>query len=497
MSDEPNSPWNKSLRKIAEENSSQDTQKPSSASAAPERSEHQKTAYKKPQADTSEPAESASKSSAAEYASGNKSGPWQKSRGAEGSRSGADGSYSRADGSRSRAEGSRSAKPYGEQRTGVHKKPASGKEYGSDKKHDSDKKYSSDKKHSSDRKPCFESKPGADRKARYEGKPGTDRKSSVGKRPDSDKKSESLWNKTQAQGLHPKNPHNGRYDMAALCAAEPVLERFLTTNPRGEQTVDFSEPDAVVCLNRALLKAHYGLNSWQLPKGYLCPPIPGRADYLCYLNDLLAEDLLAADFLVESGARNTPPRLLDIGTGANLIYPIIGHLAYGWQFVAADTDAIAVRNAHQLVSENSPLLDAVEIRMQRHPEQIFKGMIGTGEYFEFTLCNPPFFASEKEAQAQARRKWRNLKGQESSVKRNFGGKSNELWCEGGELAFAKRMITESADYAAQVGWFTCLISKEDNIAPLKRELKRIDVKEVKVIAMAQGQKQSRFIAWRF
>ena len=59
------------------------------------------------------------------------------------------------------------------------------------------------------------------------------------------------------------------------------------------------------------------------------------------------------------------------------------------------------------------------------------------------------------------------------------------------------MITESADYAAQVGWFTCLISKEDNIAPLKRELKRIDVKEVKVIAMAQGQKQSRFIAWRF
>jgi len=303
----------------------------------------------------------------------------------------------------------------------------------------------------------------------------------------SEKQKSSPWKDKKATGLHPDNPHQGRYDMAALCVAEADLNSFLTTNPRGEQTVDFSSPEAVVCLNRALLKHHYGLQSWHLPAGYLCPPIPGRADYLCYLSDLLTE----------TQCRNDSPRLLDIGTGANLIYPIIGSRSYNWHFVATDCDAKAVRNAHQLIGENQPLLHNIEIRMQRHPQQIFKGMIAEGEYFEFTLCNPPFFSSEKEAQSQARRKWRNLKGQESSVKRNFGGQSNELWCEGGELAFVKSMITESQDFAQQVGWFTCLVSKEDNLAPLKRELKRAGAAAVKVVAMSQGQKQSRFIAWRF
>ena len=299
----------------------------------------------------------------------------------------------------------------------------------------------------------------------------------------------SPWQRHKARGLHPENPHHGRYDMAALVSAAPELEVCLTTNPRGETTVDFSNPDAVVALNKALLIHHYGIQSWKLPDGYLCPPIPGRADYLCYLPDLLAQ----------SDGRNPdqPPGVLDIGTGANLIYPLIGQRLYGWQFVATETDAVAVRNAHQIIAANPGLADSIEIRMQRHAEHIFQGMIAPGEYFDLTLCNPPFFASEKEAHAQAKRKWRNLKGQGNSVKRNFGGQSHELWCDGGELAFVKRMLAESLAYGGQVGWFSCLISKEDNIAPLKRELKRISVREVKVVAMAQGQKQSRFIAWRF
>ena len=297
----------------------------------------------------------------------------------------------------------------------------------------------------------------------------------------------SPWKTGKASGLHPDNPHQGRYNMAALVEAVPELTAFLTTSPRGEQTIDFSNNDAVVCLNKALLKERYGIEHWHLPAGFLCPPIPGRADYLCYLNDLLADTRI----------NNPRPRVLDIGTGANLIYPIIGSRAYGWQFVATDIDAAAIRNAHQLLAENPQTLGDIDIRMQRQTDKIFAGMIRADEYFELTMCNPPFFTSQKEAEAQARRKWRNLKGDESSVKRNFGGQGNELWCAGGELGFLKGMVRESAAYGRQVGWFTSLVSREDNVAALKRLLRQSGAAEIRVVPMSQGQKQSRFIAWRF
>lgn len=297
----------------------------------------------------------------------------------------------------------------------------------------------------------------------------------------------SPWNKRRATGLHPANPFQGRYDMPALSAALPELKDFLTTNPRGELTIDFSDASAVVCLNRALLKQQYGVEHWSLPQGFLCPPIPGRADYLYYLNDLLQE----------TGPRQAEVQVLDIGTGANLIYPIIGSRAFGWHFVASEADSVAVRNAHKIITENPQTLTQIEIRMQRHAQQIFSGVIQAADYFDLTLCNPPFFASQKEAEAQARRKWRNLKGESSSVKRNFGGQSHELWCEGGELNFLKRMLRESVNFAGQVGWFTSLVSKEENIAPLKRLAQQLSARDVRVVAMSQGQKNSRFIAWRF
>ncbi len=37
---------------------------------------------------------------------------------------------------------------------------------------------------------------------------------------------------------------------------------------------------------------------------------------------------------------------------------------------------------------------------------------------------------------------------------NFGGQQQELWCEGGEVAFIKKMIEESKGFAKQVMWFT-------------------------------------------
>ncbi len=294
-------------------------------------------------------------------------------------------------------------------------------------------------------------------------------------------------------GLHPRNRHQGHYDFAALTAASPTLSAFVMTTTGGEKSIDFSDPAAVRALNRALLKMQYGIAHWDLPEGYLCPPIPGRADYLHGLADLLAES--------NAGRipRGAAIRALDIGTGANLIYPLLGHREYGWRFVGSDIDAIALRAAAAIVDANG-FRSAIELRHQPDSTHIFDGLLNDDEMFDITLCNPPFHASAEDAARGSQRKWRNLGragAARGGARLNFGGQSTELWCPGGEASFVRRMIRESAQIAARVYWFSTLIAKSEHLADVRRQLKQANAQEVREIAMAQGNKQSRFVAWSF
>ena len=79
---------------------------------------------------------------------------------------------------------------------------------------------------------------------------------------------------------------------------------------------------------------------------------------------------------------------------------------------------------------------------------------------------------------------------------NFGGQANELWCNGGEALFIKRMIKQSVAFKSQVGWFTTLVSKKENLAKIYKQLDKLKVTRT-TIPMTQGNKQSRIVAWRF
>lgn len=276
--------------------------------------------------------------------------------------------------------------------------------------------------------------------------------------------------------LHPRSLHTGHYDFLKLNAVCPELKQFVSKNPYGNDSVDFANPAAVKALNKALLKLFYDLE-WDLPEGYLCPPIPGRADYLHYLKDLLGEG---------------EKRVLDIGVGANCIYPLLGNKIYGWKFVGSDSDLKALDAAHNLVTRNHKE-NAVELRLQKSSKNIFEGVVQLGETFDITMCNPPFHASLKDAQAGTAKKWKNLKIKTKTL--NFGGKSNELWYPGGECAFILLMIAESKN--VQSKWFTTLVSKGDNLPRLYAALKIAGAHEVKTIDMGQGHKKSRLLAWNF
>src|SRR5688572_4178139 len=93
---------------------------------------------------------------------------------------------------------------------------------------------------------------------------------------------------------HPRNRHGERYDFVRLVRSCPGLESFVVKHPCGGDTIDFSDPIAVKILNRALLKTQYGVEHWDIPPGYLCPPIPSRADYVHHVADLLSDGNLDA-----------------------------------------------------------------------------------------------------------------------------------------------------------------------------------------------------------
>lgn len=288
---------------------------------------------------------------------------------------------------------------------------------------------------------------------------------------------------TTKDGLHPRNRFRTRYDFLRLIAASPALGPFVRLNEHGDDSIDYADPQAVKALNQALLKEAYGLQHWDLPPGYLCPPIPGRGDYVHYLADLIA------------GRQGPRVRVLDIGTGANCIYPLIGASEYGWSFVAAELDPTALRWARKLAAANAQVAALIECRQQTSATRCFHGMIRPAERFDLTLCNPPFHASAAEAAAGTRRKTAGLGGKKDLL--NFGGRPGELWCEGGELAFIRRMIAESADFAKNCGWFTTLVSKNAHLPALEKAVRQAGATMTKIIPMAQGQKKSRILAWSF
>ncbi len=256
-------------------------------------------------------------------------------------------------------------------------------------------------------------------------------------------------------------------------------------------TINFSVPKAVRLLNKALLLKYYDVKNWDIPDGNLCPPIPGRADYVHYLADLLADD--NGEIPIGTSVEG-----LDVGTGANLVYPLIGHKSYGWKFVGTDINPNSLANAQKILGQNPDLSENIQLKLQPNSDLIFKNIISQEDRFTFSMCNPPFYESEEDAMLGNRRKNNNLRKKKvEKTNLNFSGNASELWCEGGEMAFIKKMINESVEFSSNVLWFTSLVSKKDNLHQLTTLLKNLNVPEFKIVDMAQGQKISRILAWTF
>ena len=279
--------------------------------------------------------------------------------------------------------------------------------------------------------------------------------------------------------MHDQNPFKKGYDVLKLAEYSPDLKQGVIQNKYGKSTIDFSEAKSVKALNTALLKHQYGID-WDIPDKNLCPPVPGRLDYLLHVSELVRKEAI---------------QILDIGTGASLIYPILATCHFNWKCTGSEISDSSLKNAAEIIRKNSKL-QSIELRKQECKNSILKNIIQPSDFFDIIICNPPFYKNAIQANRQNIRKNKNLKNKKIES-RNFSGIPDELWYPGGEKKFIETLVKEGVEFKNQIEWFTTLISNEDHLSSIKKEIQKTKPTSIKVIQMGQGNKTSRFVAWSY
>ena len=335
--------------------------------------------------------------------------------------------------------------------------------------------------------------------------------------------------------MHPRSAfREGNPDFGALAERHPSLRPHLVRRGASRDgakprwTLDFASWDATVALNAALLADAYDVRGWSIPRGYLCPAVANRANYVHWIEDLLEQSRPAA---LGSATRGPAIRGLDVGVGANCVYPLIGAARNGWSFVGTDVTDAALEAARRNADANPRLAPLIEIRDARirgeseanlpraeegDPAPIFarvradedrdaerdrldaardaaassssttKTKKNETRGFAFTMCNPPFFESEADAKGNAGT--------------DFGGVASEMACAGGELAFVSRILAESsasADARRFAHWYTTMCGKKETVKRLRAMLRTRGAKAVRETTFYQGKTRRWGVAWSF
>ncbi|CAI9097411.1 OLC1v1033834C2 [Oldenlandia corymbosa var. corymbosa] len=330
--------------------------------------------------------------------------------------------------------------------------------------------------------------------------------------------------------IHPRNKYSEKPpDFGALASLYPSFEPYVFYSSKdGRPRIDWTDYNATRELTRVLLLHDHGLN-WWIPDGQLCPTVPNRSNYIHWI-----EDLLASDIILNTRIDDNVVKGFDIGTGANCIYPLLGASLLGWRFVGSDITDVALEWAERNVRSNPHISELIEIRKvhtrEKNPEEedvhaeqgpdsddsggssnrgvaeigpsclpsaklqssaqkkyqappILLGVVKDEEKFDFCMCNPPFFETMEEAGL--------------NPKTACGGTKEEMVCPGGEQAFIARIIEDSVQLKQCFRWYTSMIGRKSNLKFLIAKLREVGVTVVKTTEFVQGQTCRWGLAWSF
>ncbi|KAH6660961.1 hypothetical protein BKA67DRAFT_598940 [Truncatella angustata] len=251
--------------------------------------------------------------------------------------------------------------------------------------------------------------------------------------------------------------------------------------------LDFTDPLSVMQLTKSLLKVDFDLHI-ELPQDRLCPPVQNRHNYLLWIKELLDSSASTYSDTYEPDRKVVG---LDIGTGASSIYPLLGCAQRpAWSFIATDIDTKSLSYARNNVEVNR-LSSRIRIVQRSVDGSIVPLDDLEIESIDFTMTNPPFYASEAELTQLAKLK---SKPPNSACT----GAPNEMVCDGGEVGFFKRIFSESLILRKRVQWYTTMLGKQSSLQAVVQVFQEHEIENYAMTELIQGSKTRRWaVGWSF
>ncbi|CAO3568482.1 unnamed protein product [Mortierella alpina] len=284
-------------------------------------------------------------------------------------------------------------------------------------------------------------------------------------------------------GMHPSNPYsNTRPDFVKLSELYPTLRPFVTVKGSGSSArgvIDFHDPLALRELTYCLLKKDFSIEL-DIPLDSLCPTIPNRLNYICWIEDMMRS----------YSERDVTG--IDIGTGASCIYPLLGCTRNkNWRMVATDIDDRSIIFASENVKRNR--LQARITISKSTASLIFAEELFTGKEqrtYDFCMCNPPFYEDEQDIRES-------LDGKADGPSAVCQGTSNEMMTLGGEVLFVQKMVDESTRWQTRIRWYTSMLGKRSSVDRITAYLKAKKILNYTLTTFNQGRTSRWAVAWSF
>ena len=113
------------------------------------------------------------------------------------------------------------------------------------------------------------------------------------------------------------------------------------------------------------------------------------------------------------------------------------------------------------------------------------------EHADFTICNPPFYASKEAMQAANAAK-------EKPPSAVCTGADIEMITDGGDAGYVIRMIAESAKLRERIQWYSSMLGKLESVNLVVDSLRGMEITNYAVASLRAGNKTNRWaIAWSF
>lgn len=168
--------------------------------------------------------------------------------------------------------------------------------------------------------------------------------------------------------------------------------------------------------------------------------------------------------------------------------------------VGLESNTESVRYARENITQNKLNQRITIIEQNSNSNRIFGSLFEDqpNSSFDFCMCNPPFFGSLEELQPPTHQLGkRNRTGKRRAAKCPPSGSTDELFVDGGEIEFVRKIVEESCELKTKIKVYTTMLGHKSNVANVFQLLGDRNILNISTTEFCQGHTTRWGIAWSF